>query len=73
MRSIVSVMRGYRMGVVLGGEYMAITLSKAKVSRDTDVVVGDNEFDVLTKVCPVLVRMVGLAISLCEDGVGCID
>ena len=53
---------------------VAIALSKAKVSRCTDVVVvGDNEFDVLTKVCPGLVCMVGLSISLCEDGVGCVD
>ncbi len=39
---------------------VAIALSTAEVSRCTDVVVGDNEFDVLTKVCPGLVRMVGL-------------
>jgi hypothetical protein len=42
---------------------VAIALSKAEVSRGTDVVVGNDEFDVLVKICPRLVRMVGL----CED------
>ena len=52
---------------------VAIALSKARVSRCTGVVVGDDEFDdVLTEVCPGLIRMVGLTVSLCEDGVGCI-
>jgi len=79
MRCIVSVMRGYWRGVVLGGEWLVSSRGcgdPAEVSRCTVVVVvvvGDNEFDVLAKICPGLVRMVGLTISLCEDGVGCVD
>ena len=72
MRRIVSVMRGCRREVGLGGGWVggwspvadvAIALSKAEVPRGTDVVVGNDEFDVLVEICPRLVRMVGL----CED------
>ena len=58
------VHRGGRLVLAVSGWYpvadVAIALSTAEVSRCTDAVVGDIEFDVLTKVCPGLVRMVGL-------------
>ena len=52
---------------------VAIALSKAEVLRGADVVVGNVKFYVLAEICPRLVRMVGLSVSLCEDGVGCVD
>ena len=49
---------------------LAIALAKAEISRGTDGVVCDNEFDVLAEVCPSLVRVVSLSVTLGEDGVG---
>ena len=46
---------------------VAIALAKAEVSRGTDIVVGDDEFDVLAEVCQSPVRVISLLVTLCED------
>ena len=49
---------------------VAIALAKAEVSGGAGIVVGDDEFDILAEVCPSPVRVVGLSVTLGEDGVG---
>jgi hypothetical protein len=65
------VHRGGRLVLAVSGWYpvadVAIALSKAEVLRGADVVVGNVKFYVLAEICPRLVRMVGLSVSLCED------
>jgi hypothetical protein len=70
MQRIVSVMRGCRRGVGLGGGWLVSSRrcgDQAEVSGCVGVVVGDDEFAVLVEVCPSPVRVIGLSVTLCED------
>ncbi len=46
---------------------VAIALAESWVSRGTDGVVRNDEFDVLAKVCPGPVRVVSLSVALGKD------
>jgi hypothetical protein len=43
-----------------------IAVSEYRVARGASGIVGDDEFDVEAKVCPGLVGVVGLSITLVE-------